>query len=90
MYHKWQAGHDISAAMRCRFVAWPFSNLPRPSATNTRKTHCCKNIFGAHPEDFLAEHLEEYDELREMGGGELYQAMLAERCHEPVLTPWDP
>ena len=42
------------------------------------------------PEDFLAAQLPTYRELGELAAGVLYEAMLAERSIEPVLTPWDP
>ena len=41
------------------------------------------------PADFLASQIAEYRELGELGGGELYREMLADRLNEPVLTPWD-
>lgn len=41
------------------------------------------------PADFLESQISEYRELGELGGGELYHEMLADRLNEPVLTPWD-
>ncbi|HTE49604.1 MAG TPA: acyl-CoA dehydrogenase family protein [Kofleriaceae bacterium] len=41
------------------------------------------------PADGLAAHEAEYRELGELGGGELYRAMVEDRLNEPVLTQWD-
>ncbi|HWM86774.1 MAG TPA: acyl-CoA dehydrogenase family protein [Kofleriaceae bacterium] len=41
------------------------------------------------PADALAAHEEEYRELGELGGGELYRAMVEDRLNEPVHTQWD-
>jgi alkylation response protein AidB-like acyl-CoA dehydrogenase len=41
------------------------------------------------PKDLLSGQLETYRELGELGGGELYEAMLADRLNEPELTAWD-
>ncbi len=42
------------------------------------------------PPAFLATQLPAYRKLGELAGGELYQATLADRANEPVLTSWDP
>ncbi len=41
------------------------------------------------PEDLLASQVPTYRELGALAAGELYDAMLAEREIEPVLTQWD-
>lgn len=42
------------------------------------------------PPEALRAHQDEYRELGELGGGDLYRAMLKDRGVEPVLTAWDP
>jgi acyl-CoA dehydrogenase len=43
----------------------------------------------ALPADALAALEPEYRELGELGGGELYRAMVEDRLNEPSLTAWD-
>lgn len=42
------------------------------------------------PPDLFAGARDEYRELGQLGGGELYRAYLEDRENEPVLTQWDP
>lgn len=42
------------------------------------------------PREVLKEETEHYRQLGALGGGQLYQAMLADRLNEPALTQWDP
>ena len=40
--------------------------------------------------EVLKAETEHYRELGKLAGGELYDAMLADRLNEPTLTQWDP
>lgn len=42
------------------------------------------------PADVLAQITPELTDLGEKSGGDWYQMQLADRCHEPVLTQWNP